>query len=223
MLTPRYFFTNDFFKCYDYFLSQPHKKKTFHKGDYLWQPGEPFHSIHYIISGVAQNYIEHENGHRKIISFHGKGTVFPGYHQHDYKIEKSIITIAMTDMKVLEFTKEEFHSMFEDNSNVRTAVIDWFSTYTNLLLYDNAHQEYNCSFIKLCNLLYLLLVSKDIKSESFIGITQNDLADILGISRVNLTRGLSFLRNKNIIATRRKQIEVIDSSALAKYCSMETL
>lgn len=223
MLTPRYFFTNDFLKCYDYFLSQPHKKKTFHKGDYLWQPGEPFHSIHYIISGAAQNYIEHENGHRKIISFHGKGTVFPGYHQHDYKIEKSIITIAMTDMEVLEYTKEEFHSMFEDNSNVRTAVIDWFSTYTNLLLYDNAHQEYNCSFIKLCNLLYLLLVSKDIKSESFIGITQNDLADILGISRVNLTRGLSFLRNKNIIATRRKQIEVIDSSALAKYCSMETL
>lgn len=106
------------------FLSHPHKKKTFHKGDYLWEPGEPFHTIHYIIAGVAQNYIEHENGHRKIISFHEKGTVFPRYHQKDYKIEKSIITIAMTDMEVLEFTKEEFHTMFEDNYNVRSAVID---------------------------------------------------------------------------------------------------
>ena len=113
--------------------------------------------------------------------------------------------------------------MFEENPIVRTTVIDWFSTYTNLLLYDTAHQEYNSSFIKLCNLLYLLLVTTDNKQNNFIGITQNDLADILGISRVNLTRGLAYLRNENIIVTRRKQIEVIDSPALAKYCSMETL
>ena len=76
MLTPRYFFTNDFLQCYEYFLSQSHRKKFYKKGDYLWEPGMPFHTIHYIISGVAQNYIEHENGHRKIISFHGNGTVF---------------------------------------------------------------------------------------------------------------------------------------------------
>ena len=60
-------------------------------------------------------------------------------------------------MEVLEFTKDQFRRMFEQNGELRARVVEWFATYTNLLLYDTAHQEYNSSFIKLCNLLYLLL------------------------------------------------------------------
>ena len=56
---------------------------------------DSFQTLHYILSGAAENYVEHENVHRKIISFHGSGTVFPGYHQHDYKIERSIVTKAI--------------------------------------------------------------------------------------------------------------------------------
>ncbi|MBP2653611.1 MAG: cyclic nucleotide-binding domain protein [Firmicutes bacterium] len=223
MLIPSYFFTNDFKQFYEYFLSQPHIKKSFKKGDYLWEPNKPFEKIHYIISGVAQNYLEHENGHRKILSFHGSGTVFPGYHEQDYKIESALITVALSDMEVLEFTKVEFRRMFQQNQQLSAQDIDWFSKDVNLLLYETAHQEYNNSFIKLCNLLYLLLVNETGKQNHFNCMTQDDIADILGISRVNLTRGLTRLRKENIIITKRKQIQVIDPSALEKYCSLETL
>lgn len=84
-------------------------------------------------------------------------------------------------------------------------------------------QGYNHSFLKLCNLLYLLLGSQNSIRKHVIDITQDDIADLLGISRVNLTRGLSELRSQNIIRTHRKQIEVIDLPALAQYCSLETL
>ena len=80
MLIPRYFFTNDFQNFYEYFLTKPHKKKDLDKGSYLWKPNTLMEKIHYIVSGTAQNYVEHEKGHKKIISFHGRGTVFPGYH-----------------------------------------------------------------------------------------------------------------------------------------------
>ena len=223
MLTPRFFFTEDFRKFQQYFLEQPHRKRAFRQGDYLWEPGAPFQTIHYILSGIAQNYVEHENGHRKIISFHGSGTVFPGYHQQDYKIERSIITKAISDMQVLEFTKAEFQKMFEENSKLTAAVVEWFSMYVNLLLYDTAHQEYNHSFLKLCNLLYLLLGENREGQHAPLKITQADLADLLGISRVNLTRGLTELRIQNIVSTRRKQITVVDLDALKKYCSAETL
>jgi CRP-like cAMP-binding protein len=223
MLTPRYFFTNDFLACKDYFQSQPHKKKSFHQGSFLWEIGEPFQRIHYILSGVCQNYIEHETGHRKIISFHGPGTVFPGYHEKDYKIEGSLCTIALTPMEVWEFSKEDFRAMFETNAAVRSAVIDWFSTYTNLLLYDSAHQEYNNSLIKLCNLLYLLSVNQAAPASRELFITQDTLADTLGMSRAQLARALAFLRKGNIIATHRKNIMILDEKRLAAYCSVETL
>ncbi|CUH93942.1 hypothetical protein P22_0004 [Propionispora sp. 2/2-37] len=167
--------------------------------------------------------MEHENGHRKILSFHGSGTVFPGYHEQDYKIESTLITVTLSDMEVLEFTKAEFRRMFQQNPQLSAQVIDWFSKDVNLLIYETAHQEYNNSFIKLCNLLYLLLVNETGKQNHLNCITQDAIADILGISRVNLTRGLARLRKENIIITKRKQIEVIDPSALEKYCSLETL
>ena len=41
MLTPRYYFTGEFCRFYDYFLSHPHTEKHFAKGEYLWRPGQP--------------------------------------------------------------------------------------------------------------------------------------------------------------------------------------
>lgn len=223
LLTPSYIFTQDFEPFHAYFLSKPHVRRTFQTDDFLWQPNEPFGRIHFILSGIAQNYVEHENGHRKIVSFHATGTVFPGYHEIDYKIESSLITVALSNMEVLEFTKAEFRTMFYENTELQAQVIDWFSKYVNLLLYETAPQEYNSSFLKLCNLLYLLLVSEAGKQTCLGCITQDAIADILGTSRVNLTRGLARLRSENIIHTERRKITVINPTALMEYCSLETL
>ena len=45
MLKPRYYFADDFRIFYEYFLSQPHTERTFHKGDYLWNPGQPYDRV----------------------------------------------------------------------------------------------------------------------------------------------------------------------------------
>ena len=222
MLTPRCFISEDFRSFQDYFFSQPHRRRTFARGDYLWRPERPFESVHYILSGVSQNYVEHENGRRKIISFHGPGTLFPGYHRQDYKIERSLITRALSPMEVLEFSKEEFRLMFAHNGDLSAAVVEWYAMYVNLLLYDTAHQEYNSSFLKLCNLLYLLADSPVGGRQGVLYLTQDDLADLLGISRANLTRGLTQLRRQGILRTRRGLVELLDLPALAQCCSEET-
>ena len=222
MLTPRCFFSEDFRSFQDYFFSQPHRRRTFARGDYLWRPERPFESVHYILSGVSQNYVEHENGRRKIISFHGPGTLFPGYHRQDYKIERSLITRALSPMEVLEFSKEEFRLMFAHNGDLSAAVVEWYAMYVNLLLYDTAHQEYNSSFLKLCNLLYLLADSPVGGRQGVLNLTQDDLADLLGVTRANLTRGLAQLRRQGILRTRRGLVELLDLPALAQCCSEET-
>lgn len=44
MLTPRYYFADDFRGFHDYFLAQPHKETVFRKGELLWKPGQPYGS-----------------------------------------------------------------------------------------------------------------------------------------------------------------------------------
>lgn len=223
MLTPRYYFTEDFSRFYECFLAQPHRKRTLQKGEYLWEPDKLMQKIHYIISGIARTEIEHENGRRKIISFHGSGTLFPGYHQTDFKIEQSILTKAVSDMEVLEFTRAGFGRIVEQNRQLNAALIEWYSKYVNLLLYETAHQEYNSSFVKLCNLLHLLLTAEIGEQGGALPVTQEELSDILGLSRVHLTKGLARLREEKIIETRRKRIVIINPQSLADYCSLETV
>src|SRR5699024_4125385 len=108
-------FSNEYTELYDYFLSQPHRKRTFHKDEYLWKPGELIHKVYYIISGISVTYAKHEEGRRKILFFHTTGSVFPGFHESTFKIERSIITRAISDMETLEFSREEVYRMFQEN------------------------------------------------------------------------------------------------------------
>ena len=223
MLTPRYYFAEDFRAFQDYFLSCPHEEKVFRKGDLPWPPGVPYEKLHYILSGAEMHYSVHESGHRKIISFHGSGTVFPGYRQNDYRIELSLVTQALSDMRVLEFTLPQFSAMFEENAALRRQVVDWYSMYINRFLFETIHQEFNPSLVKLCNLLYLLTVNQPANSGLVIEMTQEELADILGLSRVHITRELTNLRRRGIISTTRGKLIISDLPALVRLCTDETV
>ena len=223
MLIPRYYFADDFQKFYDYFLSQPHTERLFHKGDYLWKPGQPYDRVQYYVSGAAIIFSDHESGRRKIISFHGAGTVFPGYHTTDFKIELSLTTMALSEMKILEFSIPQFKSMFESNNALSECVVNWYSTYVNRFLFETIHQEYNSSQVKLCNLLYLLTINQPSNSGLVIEMTQEDIADILGMSRVQITRELTELRSNGIISTTRGKLMITDFPALIELCTEEAL
>ena len=223
MQTPRYIFADDFSAFETFFKSVPGRRCSFKKGDSLWAPGQPFSPVYYILSGLALTCIHHEEGHRKILSFHGKGTVFPVYHSNRFKIEKSIVTQALEDVEALEFSPSQFRRMMEERFPLTETVIDWYASYVNLLLYETAHQEYNSAFIKLCNLLYLLAEREEMEAGPVIYLSQEELADILAANRVNLSRNLSRLRQEGIIATGRKQIRILRPDLLAAHCSSETL
>ncbi len=223
MLIPRYYFAEDFRAFYKYFSSQPHEKKNFKVGEFLWQPGAPYEKIHYIISGVGMHYADHESGKRKIISFHGPGTVFPGYRLDDFHVELSLTTVALTEMEVLEFTVPQFKLMFETNTKLSECVIKWYSMYVNMLLFETMHQTYNHARTKLCNLLYLLTINNPSSFGSSICITQDVMAELLGISRIQISRELAVLRQKGIIETRRGEIIISDFQNLAAMCTEETI
>lgn len=223
MLIPRYYFSNDFNDFYDYLLTQSPTRKRFHPGDRLWELGTPITHIYYIQSGVALTTLEHENGSRKISSLHGEGTIFPGCHRNVFKIEHSISTTALSEMETLCFTNEELLRMLCENQAFMLQTLDWYASYINLLLYESAHQDYNNSFGKLCNLLYLFSQSSPEGKSGHICLTQENLAEILAETRVNTARNLSRLRDEGIIRPHRKWIEIVNPSALKAYCSRETL
>ena len=223
MLTPRYYFVDGFRAFHDYFLSQPHVKRVFQKGEYLWKPGQPYDRLQYYLSGASIHFSDHESGRRKIISFHGPGTILPGYHTTDFRIELSLMTVALSEVCVLEFTVPQFKTMFEANAELAESVVSWYSKYVNLFLFETIHQEFNSSQVKLCNLLYLLTGNQPSHSGLTIEMTQEEIADILGLSRVQVTRALTELRSRGILSTNRGRLQIMDLPALMSLCTEETV
>ena len=219
MLSPRYYYSADDPELYQYLLTQPHREKHFEPGDYLWKPGELIERVYYIKSGVAVAFVEHENGRQKIFLFAGKGSIYPGCHNSQFKIEMSIMARAISAMDTLEFQREDFYRMFQMNSRLNGFMFESYAMYINLLLYETAHQGYNDSFVKLCNLLYLFAQNRE---KSTVELTQENLADILAVNRVNVAKHLSILREKGIIRSHRKSLEILDMRGLEELCSIET-
>ncbi len=118
------------------------------------------------------HFSDHESGYRKIISFHGPGTILPGYHTTDFHIELSLTTIAISDIKVIEFTIPQFKAMFDSNPELANSVVNWYSKYVNRFLFETIHQDFNSSQVKLCNLLYLLTMNQPANSGLVIEMTQ---------------------------------------------------
>lgn len=219
MLVPRYIFKNDFAQFYDLLQTYPHKVHSFAPGQYMWSPDEPLDTIHFIIKGLVKTSLEHEDGYSKIISFHGTRTIFPGFHQEDFKLERSLSSVAIIPSETLAFSRPVFQTIIEEHQAVAFTLINMYARYINLLLYETGHQEYNTAFVKLCNLLYLLSSEED----NQLHLTQEELATVLGISRVTLARYLSRLRQENIIETGRKSLNIKHRNALKAYCSDETV
>ena len=175
------------------------------------------------MSGASIHFSDHESGRRKIISFHGPGTILPGYHTTDFRIELSLMTVALSEVHVLEFTIPQFKAMFEAQAELAESVVSWYSKYVNLFLFETIHQEFNSSQVKLCNLLYLLSVNQPSQSGLTIEMTQEKIADILGMSRVQVTRELTELRRRGILTTTRGRMKITDLPALTSLCTEETV
>ena len=124
---------------------------------------------------------------------------------------------------MLEFTIPHFQAMFESNAALAEQVVNWYAMYVNRFLFETVHQEFNSIRVKLCNLLYLLTMNQPANSGLVIEMTQEDLADILGISRVHITRELTELRRMGILTTMRGRLTITDFPALVGLCTNETV
>lgn len=221
-ILPRYYFSGEYASFYPALQALPHKDVRYPAGELLWHPGEPITKIFYFHSGLAQCCVEHEDGYRKSLSFHGTGTIFPGVQKTNFKIEKSITLKALTDITATVFERNDFYQFCLDTPQLMAQLYEVQTAYINMLIYDDAHQRYNQTFLKVCNFLFLMAYS-DAGSARSITISQENIADTLGVGRNHVTKSLSRLRQENIIQLSRRYIEITDLEKLAVYCSTETL
>lgn len=218
MLT-RYYYIGEFSKYIDILKAYPHKEKIFQRGEYLCAPSSALKSIYFVEKGLTKLSVTHDSGEDKIFGFWGEGSIFPIIcTEQKFNLEYSILMKAVTSVKTIVFTPEVFKKILHEHDAVTYEVVDHYCRFCNMLLFNTTAQSYESVLTRICNVIYTYLYY--VKPENgCVQLSQEDIASIIGASRVTVARELSELRNQEIIKTSREKIFVLDHKKIQTYAS----
>jgi len=221
MLLPRYYFGEDFTQFEDWLLQRCDGIQDFKAGAYLNGMSIDYNTIYYILSGVGKFYVLHESGERSTITYHGHGTMYPLVRETErFKIEDSIFFQAITDMRVAVFPNSRILDMMMENREFAKTKIQLFNKHINIFCFRTANNEHGDALSTVSNFLYIMLYNNSsFVHNNTICLSQDDIAEGVGLTRVHVTRTLKVLASQDIITLERRKIIINDLDRLIQNCS----
>lgn len=210
----QYYFGNDFKQFEDFLYSIEHTVFECKKDTPLSGEGAPLDKNYFVLEGMIRTSFIHETGHIKAFAFYGAYTFAPLYYPGDYKIEGSLIFTAATDLKALAFDRKLLGRYLNENPALNQAMYDAYMRLVVLLIEDNVNQLFCSGLEKISHFLYSTAINSD---NPVVLISQEDLANFVGMNRANVAKYLKQLREEGVIQTARNRIIVKDLEKLKEY------
>jgi len=216
----QYYFSNDFFPFEAYFSKIEHRERKYKANEPVSAIGEPMNEMCYIKNGTIASYFLHESGNIKSFAFYGKGYLAPLYFPGEENTFNSMAFIAVSELEVYVFERKTFDQYLETNHALNKAMYGAYIKLVALLIQENVNQLFCSGMEKICNFFYIYLENMKEKQQS-IYLTQSEIAQHVGLNRVNVAKYLKKLRTEEVIETHRNKIMVLNMEKLGKFCSKE--
>lgn len=194
-------------------------QKRYKKGEQLTVPGIINNTAHFIHSGIIHLSLTHSSGNLKSMNFFGPQTIFPlGVVPHENLIDYEMILRAFTDVEVSSFSYPVLRQMCVDDGEMASQILEQNCEFIGYLFYQDMNHAYASTYVRVCDILHLYL--ENVKPlDNIIPMNQEELANLVGISRPQLERVLKDLRTNQVITTTRGSIQIINTTRLLDQCS----
>ena len=216
---PSFYFSNKFSLYKDIIQKYDVQKVKYSKDSLLTKYGEINNTAYYINSGILLLSLSHEKGTEKSLALFGPGSIFPiGLTKHKYKMDFEIVLRAFSDLDVYKFSYLELRKIASDNHDLAMDLLEQDCDFVSYLFHDSVSQAFNPCITRLCDVLYLYLVSTNI-NDNIIELSQSFLSNIVGASKAQIERALKELRDEKVLETSRNKITILNLDSLLTYCS----
>lgn len=177
------------------------------KGTVLYNQGDVEIGFYYVEKGLIKVQTVTYDGEEKSLGYHGPGQIFG---------ELAIIerpyfstTSAVEDSVVYFFKRNRFKEMIENSDEPLQLFLASLITKITLLLeqvlLDSPIQQVSYALFKL----------SEVSNKKEIFITHEDLAKFTGLTRMTVYKVLKGLKEKDIIDTQKRSINILDLRKLA--------
>lgn len=195
-------------------------RKRLSKGHYLFHQGDLTGTIFLIKSGKLKLVQNAEDGHETILDICGPGEVLGELSLYQEQKEHSS-AIAMEEAGICCFSKIQFESLIKQDPSFALRIINYLGQkrYDNIL---NSEKESRGTVKeKLLRLFYSLAeqYGRKLPNSTMIDliITQQELADMIGSSRVMVIQALNVLKEANIIDRKKRYYILKDDPCLSTH------
>lgn len=197
----------------------PVTERTFERESYLIREGQPTTHCTLLRSGFAYRHKLVRNGARQIISIHIPGE-FVDLQNAMFEIADHNVQ-CLTRVEVLLIRKQALNDIIADRPNVRRVL--WLDTLIDASIFRewvvNVGRRNARARIAhlLCELILRIRQTEDILQTSWdIPLTQEQMADAVGLTPVHTNRTLKSLREDGVITFEQRKLRVIDWDKLVK-------
>lgn len=193
---------------------------TFDENQDILVESESSSNAYLLQSGWAIRYKVVPNGGRQIISFLLPGDIF-GFRESLFELSDDSVQ-ALTPVTVHRIPAEKIAEVCDSHTNL-TLALTWARAREHAILTEhivrlgrrNAYERLGHLLLELLHRLQL--VDKAGSNDYFLPLTQEILADTLGLSIVHVNRTLRKLRNDRMIELdpKTRRLRILDQDALA--------
>nr|WP_298523183.1 Crp/Fnr family transcriptional regulator [uncultured Halomonas sp.] len=193
-------------------------------GDSLWQEGENASSLIVLRSGWAYSAHYHKDGSRQLLETYLPGDVL-GLCQVASGNRRTN-AVMLTDGWVCELPHSSLLGMFND-SPMTTALLFAIANQRQVMLAERqimmthrSAKQRLAHFICECH-ARLLETGETYRDEFLLPLTQQDLADTLGMSAVHVSRTFSQLAAEGLVQRRLFQLIILDANKLREVAAFD--
>lgn len=197
------------------------KHKAIRKGELLFRQGDEGTALYIILQGRIKISVS-RRADTVTLAILGQGEFFGEMALLD-DLPRSADATALDDSQLYALNRKDFISFLKNNEKAVHAILDSLSLRlrkTDNLLAEMCFLNLSARLIiKLVELAEPLAVSAAKPQVCTLKISQQGLADILGVSRESINKELKILRSKGYISTSRNSIIIHDLELLRKRIS----
>ena len=197
-----------------------HRRK-YGRGDIIFQKDEPGQSLFIIENGSVRIYIPGTQGADLTLAVMGPGDFFGDLSLLDDR-PRSASAVAAIDSVLLSLERSDFSSLLRSRPDAALAVLATIARR----LRDTDQTASDLAFLdvqgRLARKLLDLGEANGTQRDDGIvlpsGLTQEDLANMIGVTRESVNRNLSVFRRLGLIAREGRKIIIRDPAGLRAYC-----
>jgi CRP-like cAMP-binding protein len=207
-----------------FFLEEFSKRgmiKRYNKNDVIHIPGNDFVAI--VVEGKIKQTLYSSRGTEKILFFLRTGEIF-GEMDYFGGGKDNVIAKAVDNSVISVIKQDQINIALDNKPEAYKYFLHSITRKFRIVMLQMSDMYFNTSLEKIADALLRLscqgggLISKEGKgdgSESLvISMTHQELADLIGCSRITVTKGLNELKDKKIVGLQNRKVIINDIKKL---------